>query len=278
MRNFSESLCNEIEQKVELIKNKTSGDTIEYCYQAIIIIKDGLEKLRFFFTEQINIEAKDEIEFFKSIKPKLTSKLIFFNELYNIERNKPGSTSKALKKYYNKELRKREDFFSENHELYKYYNNGHQHLDNLYFSRSCQDIKFSVDSYYFNADKNFSTLYDYRIALLIANKDLQKYLMETIKILKKSECSGSSDSLSLKWTGSKVGIIELIYALHSEGVFNNGSSEIREIAYSFGKIFNVEIGQFHRTFYEICARKSERTKFLNSLKENLLKRMEQSDE
>ena len=52
-----------------------------------------------------------------------------------------------------------------------------------------------------------------------------------------------------------------------------------------GGHFKLELGgqyhwnlhQVHRTFYEICARKSERAKFLNTLKENLLKRIEQSD-
>ena len=39
------------------------------------------------------------------------------------------------------------------------------------------------------------------------------------------------------WTGSKVALIELLYALHSEKVFNNGTSDLKDIAEYFEKIF-----------------------------------------
>jgi len=81
-----------------------------------------------------------------------------------------------------------------------------------------------------------------------------------------------------KWTGSKVALIELIYALHTEGVFNQGASELKEVATFFEEAFEVDLGQFNRTFLEIRARKSERTKFLNTLKEKLILRMDDADE
>lgn len=81
-----------------------------------------------------------------------------------------------------------------------------------------------------------------------------------------------------KWTGSKVALVELIYALHTEGVFNNGASELKEVTTFFEAAFGVDLGQFNRTFLEIRTRKSERTKFLNVLKEKLILRMDDADE
>jgi hypothetical protein len=81
-----------------------------------------------------------------------------------------------------------------------------------------------------------------------------------------------------QWTGSKVALIELLYALHTEGVFNHGNADLKEVANIFEAAFNVDLGQYHRTFLEIRARKSERAKFLSSLKEKLLVRMEEADE
>ena len=80
------------------------------------------------------------------------------------------------------------------------------------------------------------------------------------------------------WTGSKVSLTELLYALHSEGVFNNGAVDLKNIAEYFEDIFDIDLGQYRRTFLEIRVRKSERTKFINSLKENLTKRMDNSDD
>jgi len=75
-----------------------------------------------------------------------------------------------------------------------------------------------------------------------------------------------------------VALIELIYALHTEGVFNNGTSELKEVTSFFESTFNVDLGQFNRTFLEIRSRKCERTKFLNTLKEKLILRMDDADE
>lgn len=80
------------------------------------------------------------------------------------------------------------------------------------------------------------------------------------------------------WTGSKVALVELLYALHTEGVFNNGTSDLKDIAEYFENIFNIDLGQYHRAFLEIRMRKSDQTKFLNSLKETLIKRMEKTDD
>ncbi|EKT3958532.1 RteC domain-containing protein [Flavobacterium psychrophilum] len=66
--------------------------------------------------------------------------------------------------------------------------------------------------------------------------------------------------------------------MQSEKVFNNGTTDLKEIAEYFENIFNVDLGQYRRTFLEIRVRKTERAKFLNTLKDALEKRMSNSDE
>ena len=48
-----------------------------------------------------------------------------------------------------------------------------------------------------------------------------------------SEKSPRKPNVKLTWTGSKVALIELIYALHTEGVFNNGAADLKNIAEYF---------------------------------------------
>jgi hypothetical protein len=73
-------------------------------------------------------------------------------------------------------------------------------------------------------------------------------------------------------------LIELIYALHTEGVFNNGTSGLKEVTTFFESAFNIDLGQFNRVFLEIRNRKCDRTKFLNTLKNKLIIRMDDADE
>ena len=81
----------------------------------------------------------------------------------------------------------------------------------------------------------------------------------------------------MTWTSQKVSLIELIYAIHSTDVINNGNVDIKEIACIVEQIFKIDLGDYYRAFLEIRMRKKGRTKFLDSLKESLEKRMSEVD-
>ena len=85
-------------------------------------------------------------------------------------------------------------------------------------------------------------------------------------------------SSKLFWTGNKTDLIELIYALHSSGAINSGTADIKEMASACEQIFNIDLGDYYRTFLEIRSRKINQTKFIDKLKESLTKRIEDTDE
>ena len=275
MKNFSNQLIDQLDQKLVNIIPLVEEDPVQNCSLAIKILMEGYERLRNTYINKITSE-EEEIDFFKNCKPKLTSQIIYFNEMYNLEFNKPVASEKTIRKYYATQLKKTEQFFIENTEFYKYYRTRNQYLDEKYFLRNQQDGKWVMDSFYFQVDKLFATPHDYTVAQILAYEKLQSYL---IKKLKNPETTNNNrQEKVLKWTGSKVGMIELIYALHSEGVFNHGAADVREIVQVFSKAFDTDLGQFHRTFNEITNRKTERTKFISALKDNLINRMNLMDE
>ncbi|WP_162127491.1 RteC domain-containing protein [Flavobacterium phycosphaerae] len=276
MKLVSESLMSELEHQLKIIHSKTE-DPIQYAEQAIKIIITILEKLKTKFLNHQFENKAEEVDFFRNIKPRFAAKLIYYNEIYNIETAKPFGTRKAIRKHYKLELTKLEKYGNENIEFYKYYRTGNNNLDKKYFIRGKHDLRHTLDSFYFQADQRFSTSHDYKVAKILANDNLKVYLESEIAKLDDKQVQ-STFKKTQKWTGSKVALIELIYALHAEGVFNNGQSELKEVVKSFESAFGVELGQFHRVFLEIRARKSERTKFLNSLKEKLILRMDDADE
>lgn len=280
MKLFSESLISQLEHKLIVIHLETENQILcaELAIKSIVIV---LEKLKNFFIKYKLLNKKEEIEFFRNIKPKFASKLIYYNEIYNIETNKPLGSQKTIRKYYKAELLKLKVFFDENQEFYRYYRTNNQCLDATYFIRGKYDVKLTLDSFYFQADPRFSTSHDYKLAKILANDLLKSYLeseLEKLENKKKSNPAPPSLHKSQKWTGSKVELIELIYALHTEGVFNNGTSALKEITSFFEYTFSIDLGQFNRVFLEIRNRKSDRTKFLNSLKNKLIIRMDDADE
>ncbi|MFC4740259.1 RteC domain-containing protein [Flavobacterium ponti] len=256
-------------------------DTIHKCEKAIEIILISNNTLKKIITKNNFKSEQEEILFFKEIKPQFTSKLIYYNMIYKIEMKKPNGGHRILKKYYNNELIKLKAFFDNELEFYKYYRSGSIYLDYKYFLRGKFDIKMSLDSYYFETDRNFSTSHDFKVAKILANDLIQLYLENQLLIIDNKDTSEKSQhkpNIKMTWTGSKVALIELMYALHSEGVFNNGASDLKDIAEYFEHIFEIDLGQYRRAFLEIRARKSERTKFITALNDTLTKRMDNSDE
>lgn len=180
--------------------------------------------------------------FFKHQKPTIVSKLIYYNAIYKIETKKPYG-AKPIKKYLNDELRKLKRYFDNNLEFYKYYRTNNSFIDDKLFVRGKYDIKLSLDTFYFEADHNFSTSHDYKVAKIIANDLIQVYLEGLL--LNTAYQDKSTDLPKLNWSGSKTALIELIYALHSQGVFDNGNADIKVIAKTFERAFNIDLGDFY---------------------------------
>ncbi|MDI1303321.1 MAG: RteC domain-containing protein [bacterium] len=280
MKLFAESLMTELEHQLKLIHLETENPA-QYAEQAIKNSVVALEKLKTFFIKYKRLNKKEEIEFFRDIKPKFAAKLIYYNKIYTIESNRPLGSQKTIRKYYKAELLKLKVFFEENQEFYRYYRTGNNCLNNKYFIRAKYDLKLMVDSFYFQADHRFTTSHDYKVSRILANDEISVFLEEQIAKLNRKTITIRTPSplhKGPKWTGSKVELIELIYALHTEGVFNNGTSGLKEVTTLFETVFNIDLGQFNRVFLEIRNRKSERTKFLNTLKNKLIVRMDDADE
>ena len=278
------------QQSTELLSNLNEklnftdleiDDPIIRSEKAIEMIVNAIEKLKTIFEKEKNKSLEVEIDFFKNIKPKFTSKLIYYNAIYKIETKKPHGGDRIIKKYLNNELEKLKRYFDNNLDFYKYYRTGSSYLDHKYFARGKFDVKLALDSFYFEADRSFSTSHDFKVAKIMAHDLIQVYLEDKLLIIENKEPREKSQvnpKVKQNWTGSKVALIELLYALHTEGVFNNGTSDLKEIAEYFQNVFNIDLGQYHRAFLEIRMRKSDQTKFLNALKEKLLKRMENTDD
>lgn len=254
---------------------KKSELSVEAILQSIDQLRESV--LKHTFNSQT-----EEITFFKETKPKFVSLLIYHINVFNIETNKPNGGIKVKRKYYQNELDKLKRYFDNNLEFYRYYRTHSNYLDHKYFVRGKQDIRLTLDSFFFETDPNFSTSHDFKVSNILANDLLNVYLEDELNHLDIRETSTAKSQAKpnsvLTWTGSKSALIELMYALQARGVFNNGVADLKDIAAFFESIFGIELGQYHRTFLEIRIRKTGRTKFLDSLREGLIVRMDEADD
>ncbi|MGJ1267850.1 tetracycline regulation of excision, RteC [Pedobacter chinensis] len=247
---------------------------IQRIEAVIHIIVKCLSELKAHIQKRGFKNTEEEIRFFKHQKPVIVSKLIYYNAIYKIESKKPNET-KSAKKFINTELKKLKRFFDNNLEFYKYYRTNNTFIDDQLFVRGKYDIKLNLDTIYFETDHSFSTVADYKAAKILANDLIQVYLEDQIN---NNKNKASNNNYPLKWTGSKTALTELIYALYAQGAFDNGNADIKVIAKTFELAFNISLGDFYHTYLELKSRKMNRTKFLDSLRDALLKKMDEQEE
>ena len=275
-----EEILKKLDFNLETLESETE-DMLHKAEECIKITKRFLEELRDFVITDNFKNKTEEIDFFKTVKPQVYSKLIYYVLLFNIESKRPRGSSKSQIEYFNNHIDRLQIYFNDNLEFYHYYRTGATFLDEQYFLRGKADLRLVPDTFHFFVDDQFSTSHDSTVATIIANDLLIVHLKREIDKLENtgnySSVGGLQKKSKLTWTAHKIYLIELIYALHSTDVVNNGTLDIKDIAYFVERVFKIELGDYYRAFLEIRMRKNSRTKFLDILKEKLIKRMDETD-
>jgi len=278
MNLYFSDISNILDNDLEQIR-RMFPDFIKKTELSVLCVKTCLQTLKEYICNNPFQTPDEEIIFFKETKPSIYSKLIYFVEVFKIESKRPIGNFCHQKKYLLREQKKLCSFFNENVDFYTYCRNKSTHLDEKYFLRNKLDIHLCLDDYFFNSDPCFSTSHDYKVARILANDMLNTYLNDELQSLDQKNDQPHSEISKCKseWTDPKIGLIELGYALVAKGCINNGSCDIKEIIHLFETIFNIDLGDFYRTFLEIKTRQNP-TKFLDSLRSALIHKIEEQDE
>ena len=275
-----EKLLQKIDTQLSEIKTQHS-DILNQANLSILACKTVLSEMNHLVLKSGFNSVKDEIQFFKKIKIRPLGKLIYFSKIYNLELKFPKASIADQKKYIKNKIRKINKFFDNNVEFVQYVKERNTHLDEHYYIRAnCNALNLINSDFYFRTPE-FSTSHDLVLGKIKGFDLYAIYLQNRLYNLKNPNSLNTLDihkKSRLRWTSSKVALTELIYALHSVGAINSGAADIKEMATLTERIFNVELGDFYRTFLEIRNRKTTRTKFLEKLTQSLTKRMDDIDD
>ena len=219
MKTFTNKYLKEIESQIQKIERSENNEILKSSHILTLLV-NKLEELKEFVTSYEFKSEAEEISFFKEIKPKILSRLIYYMSVYKIEVNRPTGSRLTIETYLIAELDRIKHYFDRNIELYRYYRTGCCHLDEVYFLRNHDtDIPMNIACFYFERDVRFSTGYDYKIAKIIANESLELYLKSELVKLNGQYQDDVTSALKTRetWTTSKTDLVELLYALHSAG-------------------------------------------------------------
>jgi RteC protein len=272
------TMVDTIYQSLPSLPKAFSSDDInlESIEKNISLTQKALSNLRLSIEKHEFKDEKEEIFFFKHVKPLFSSSLIYWKNVLTLHLRKPVGGDTNLRKYYRKRFKTLQTFYELHRVMYEYLRGNYDYMDRLYFLRSSSQFQETTDSTDLNP--KFTTAKDRLVGEIYANDLLEQYIHQMLQHPSSAPDISKNQDHNLKWTGSRAGMVELIYALQSGGVYNNGNIGIKELANIFQDLFQIDLGNYYNVFNEIRLRKKNRTSLLDLLREKILQKMDSLDE
>ncbi|WP_367769096.1 RteC domain-containing protein [Flavobacterium sp. WC2421] len=260
------SYFTEFEKEYESLRN-TSDDILVIAIEIIQYIENKLKEIFKWLKKHVFKTLQEEIYFFKELKPRMVSKLLFYKELLKVETSLPPN-KKHKRKHYEESLTRIHKYVVNNKDFYGYYRSRTSVRDeDLFVRRSYKDI-FKYDCYLINYDSKLSTSHDFNVATIIANDMLSGHLENKLDELNgniKTKYNPTNNKIT--WTGTKVEFAEMIYGLYYKKMLNGGNIDIKEIARGFSNAFNIDLDEkaLYRCLQDIKKRYPLNAIFLQNL-------------
>ncbi|SFS83982.1 RteC protein [Zhouia amylolytica] len=256
------------------INLKKANEGIHLCNNALFLLKGMVEKQGF-------NSVDEEIYFFKQVKSEPLGYLVYFTEVRSCQLRLPKLGFHHQLSFLKKRIRRINKFFNRNWDFVHYMEQELTYLDHQYFTRENQIFPLYALPEACYLDPTFFTSHDMLWARIKGMNSYARYiknLIQQIEDLHKNNGVSTAFDKKLQWTASKTALTELIYALHSGQVINDGQEDLKNIANTFEMLFDVKLDNIYKTYSEIKARKGSRARFLEELQFRLNHRMDQDDQ
>lgn len=238
--------------------------------RALNVLRDRVKTIGF-------VIDREELMFFKFIKPRFYMLYIYEVELFNLISGVPVGTDDMVKDYYLSELAFIKRFFLQHRFLYEYYQREEEAMDDNFFLRRNLDVLMpdvagaGVIGVF---DDGFSTNQDYNFAKFRALEKLQDYILERIRLIYVRPEPVIPEVLlsrgKLKWTDEKIKLVELAYGIFLSGSLNNGKLEIADVVHWLEQSLSIDLGVAYRKFISIGRRKNlSYTKYLDEMRKKI---------
>jgi len=259
--------------------NRSNLNKLNKLKENIKISKTSLQQLRLEIRRNDFKTIKSEIKFFKHQKPYVQGRLNFYIKLNKYLLKYPPAGKLKQENYIYKELKKLEINKRKHLAFVKYYKLKENHLDHLYFLRANNQLDLFIETFHYD-DLDFSTSHDLLVSHIICQDLLTKFYTKELETLEVKNIEIKVEEVkpeifnNLTWSASKTDLTELLFALNAAGAIRNGNSDLKKLQEISKELFDIDLGNMHKTFEQIKSRKKDTTKFLDKLKFSLSNEIE----
>jgi hypothetical protein len=275
--NFSKERYRELQRELAMLNLELENPLIQID-SACKLVDDAMSELKDYLIQYKFQSDEEEIEFYKDYMTDFLKDAVFYTEVFNLESIKKVGTKKSMRQYYEQELRSIQNYLDSHQTLYNYLLLENTDKDRTYFLRSSEAPVYKPSLFRHTLDTRFCPVFTLYFGRIKGVLEISKHIYSQLRKLNGNLTLGhSAKRPQLNWTGKKVDLVELVYALKVSGVINHGRAEIREISRVFETLFGMNFQDIYRTYTEISIRKKSRTAFLDFLTERLEDHLEQGE-
>ena len=226
------------------------------------------------------MDISQEVLFFKKVYPLFNAELIYYTELYNLQRSLQcvGETEQLT--FLKEEQNEIAHFFKKNSFLYEYYKLGLSELDQVYFSQH-SGPKSHLLSELPAIELNMNSLSSHTLARIMALERLKSAIedkLNSITLPGDASAGVRANKNRLKWTGEAINLVEVAYGLWLTGQINDGKASIAEVIQFLEAHLDIKIGRPYRRWTEVARRKTlSPTKFIDQMRSAIEKRIDEEN-
>ena len=178
MSKFYDQLYAEMTAELEAVSMESKG-RLQALSGALSVLRKYLRQLKDFVLKNGFRSEEDEIIFFKEVKPRFYSQMIYTLSVYTLELNKPLGTAEQHRKYLEDELLQIQRFLNQHKSHYQYYRMKATDLDQVYFVRAKASNVLLIAEMP-EIDVEFSTSCDYLYAKFKAYEMLSDDILKEL--------------------------------------------------------------------------------------------------
>ena len=263
-------IYSKLEADLAVLKRKNLK-SIDEAENAIQLIEQCLSLIQEKLTSHKFCSTLDEILYFKEDFPKIFRLYYYYKTVFNIESEKYFNCISKFQEieFYSAHIPQLNSIDEDEINLLRESKSTFNHKSKKlylrkYFKWRRQNLTTAMNETYVTSSISVA------IGKRHAKADVIHYLQKKIDDLNNKSTIQKSP---LQWTSSKVLLVELIYALSLTVCINDGEVELNQLILHFEILFNVELDNHNSIIQNIKARKINKTKFIDMLREYLSKKL-----
>jgi len=249
-------------------------DPLHLADPRLKIITETVDQIKGKLKNHVFANAEEEVYYFKFVLAPTLALHTYYADKMEWDRIIRLDSAENRYRFHDRVYSQAENFRKKHGAFLNYIRDGRNVLDNVYFLRTGSNNSDGSHNMAYIIDPSSPPFYCGVLATWIAHTKMELELKKTVDEEPEKPLQMKRGKRKLRWTGKQIELVELGYALHATGSFNDGKANLKDIFEFFEEAFEVDPGNTSRLFQDILRRQTGYTAYLDMMIEKLHKRID----